>query len=239
MIIAWENVKTTTFCTYLLLIRALCSFVSHFHFFLCHCFRENVDRALDEWEYEGEILKEVLELEAESEEQHQKKLAEYNKQLEDWKLWRKKQVPTSHSAACLLRQPHIRIQAHVLIFNVCRKPSEERRKRKRKAKHRMTQKKKTKKNRIRMRLSQRIHLRKTPWNRRFQKGRTLTPWSGGWEKKPPGYVGNQERPFWSRSCLHQEASQATISVPGRHLQVTTIKSSWCQNICQMLYFGCP
>uniref|UniRef100_M4ABG3 Coiled-coil and C2 domain containing 2A n=1 Tax=Xiphophorus maculatus TaxID=8083 RepID=M4ABG3_XIPMA len=53
--------------------------------------RENVDRSLDEWEYEGEILKEVLELEAESEEQHQKKLAEYNKQLEDWKLWRKKQ----------------------------------------------------------------------------------------------------------------------------------------------------
>uniref|UniRef100_A0A3B3VB92 Coiled-coil and C2 domain containing 2A n=1 Tax=Poecilia latipinna TaxID=48699 RepID=A0A3B3VB92_9TELE len=53
--------------------------------------RENVDRALDEWEYEGEILKEVLELEAESEEQYQKKLAEYNKQLEEWKLWRKKQ----------------------------------------------------------------------------------------------------------------------------------------------------
>ncbi|KAM4739626.1 coiled-coil and C2 domain-containing protein 2A isoform 2-T2 [Anableps anableps] len=53
--------------------------------------RENVDRPSDEREYEGEILKEVLELEAESEEEYQKKLAEYKKQLENWKLWRKKQ----------------------------------------------------------------------------------------------------------------------------------------------------
>ncbi|XP_012716702.2 coiled-coil and C2 domain-containing protein 2A isoform X3 [Fundulus heteroclitus] len=53
--------------------------------------RENVDRASDERDYEGEILAEVLELEAESEGEYQKKLAEYKKQLEDWKLWRRKQ----------------------------------------------------------------------------------------------------------------------------------------------------
>ncbi|XP_047231585.1 coiled-coil and C2 domain-containing protein 2A isoform X1 [Girardinichthys multiradiatus] len=53
--------------------------------------RENIDRVLDEREYEGEILAEVLEMEAESEEEYQKKLAEYKKQLEDWKLWKKKQ----------------------------------------------------------------------------------------------------------------------------------------------------
>ncbi|XP_072246111.1 coiled-coil and C2 domain-containing protein 2A [Leuresthes tenuis] len=53
--------------------------------------RENVDRASDEQQYEDEILSEVLELEAESEEDYQKKLAEYKKQLEEWKLWRKKQ----------------------------------------------------------------------------------------------------------------------------------------------------
>uniref|UniRef100_A0A3Q3AMX4 Coiled-coil and C2 domain containing 2A n=1 Tax=Kryptolebias marmoratus TaxID=37003 RepID=A0A3Q3AMX4_KRYMA len=53
--------------------------------------RENVDRASDERKYEEEILTEVLELEAENEEEYQKKLVEYNKQLEEWKLWRKKQ----------------------------------------------------------------------------------------------------------------------------------------------------
>uniref|UniRef100_A0A3Q1I2J5 Coiled-coil and C2 domain containing 2A n=1 Tax=Acanthochromis polyacanthus TaxID=80966 RepID=A0A3Q1I2J5_9TELE len=53
--------------------------------------RENVDRASDEREHEDEILAEVVELEAESEEDYQKKLAEYNKQLEEWKLWRRKQ----------------------------------------------------------------------------------------------------------------------------------------------------
>ncbi|XP_042272051.1 coiled-coil and C2 domain-containing protein 2A isoform X2 [Thunnus maccoyii] len=53
--------------------------------------RENVDRVSDEREYEDEILAEVVELEAESEEDYQNKLAEYKKQLEEWKLWRRKQ----------------------------------------------------------------------------------------------------------------------------------------------------
>ncbi|XP_030584227.1 coiled-coil and C2 domain-containing protein 2A isoform X2 [Archocentrus centrarchus] len=53
--------------------------------------RENVDRASDEQEYEDEILAEVAELEAESKEEFQKKLAEYKKQQEEWKIWRKKQ----------------------------------------------------------------------------------------------------------------------------------------------------
>ncbi|XP_070764717.1 coiled-coil and C2 domain-containing protein 2A [Enoplosus armatus] len=53
--------------------------------------RENVDRETDEREYEDEILAEVVELEAESEEDYQRKLAEYKKQLEEWKLWRRKQ----------------------------------------------------------------------------------------------------------------------------------------------------
>ncbi len=54
-----------------------------------------MDRASDEREYEDEILAEVVELEAESEEDYQRKLVEYKKQLEEWKLWRRKQVPTS------------------------------------------------------------------------------------------------------------------------------------------------
>uniref|UniRef100_UPI0037E92D59 coiled-coil and C2 domain-containing protein 2A isoform X2 n=1 Tax=Semicossyphus pulcher TaxID=241346 RepID=UPI0037E92D59 len=53
--------------------------------------RENVDQATDEREYEEEILAEVVELEAESDEDYQRKLAEYRKQLEEWKLWRRKQ----------------------------------------------------------------------------------------------------------------------------------------------------
>lgn len=58
---------------------------------LC-CSRETVDRVTDEREFEDEILAEVVELEAESEEDYQKKLSEYKKQLEEWKLWRGKQV---------------------------------------------------------------------------------------------------------------------------------------------------
>ncbi|KAK2835891.1 hypothetical protein Q5P01_016375 [Channa striata] len=53
--------------------------------------RENVDRVSYEQEYEDEILAEVVELEAESEEDYQRKLAEYKKQVEEWKLWRRKQ----------------------------------------------------------------------------------------------------------------------------------------------------
>ncbi|XP_074490630.1 coiled-coil and C2 domain-containing protein 2A isoform X1 [Sebastes fasciatus] len=53
--------------------------------------RENVDRASDEQEYEDEILAEVVELEAETDEDYLRKLAEYKKQLEEWKLWRRKQ----------------------------------------------------------------------------------------------------------------------------------------------------
>lgn len=56
------------------------------------CFRENVDPASDQQEYEEEIQAEVMELEAEKEEDYQRSLAEYRKQLEEWKLWRKKQV---------------------------------------------------------------------------------------------------------------------------------------------------
>lgn len=56
------------------------------------CLRENVDQASDEHEYEKEILAELVELEVEQEEDYQRKLLEYKKQLEEWKLWRKKKV---------------------------------------------------------------------------------------------------------------------------------------------------
>ncbi|KAL6107585.1 cc2d2a [Pungitius sinensis] len=53
--------------------------------------REHVDQASDEREHEEEILSEVVELEAEMEETYERKLVEYEKQLEEWKLWRRKQ----------------------------------------------------------------------------------------------------------------------------------------------------
>ncbi|CAJ1059940.1 coiled-coil and C2 domain-containing protein 2A isoform X4 [Xyrichtys novacula] len=53
--------------------------------------RVNVDPATDEREYEDEILAEIMELESESGEDYQRKLAEYMRQLEEWKLWRGKQ----------------------------------------------------------------------------------------------------------------------------------------------------
>ena len=54
-----------------------------------------MDRASDEREHEDEILAEVVELEAEIEEDYQRNFAEYKKQLEEWKLWRRKQVPAT------------------------------------------------------------------------------------------------------------------------------------------------
>lgn len=62
-----------------------------------------MDGAADEREYENEILAEVLEVEAESEENNQRKLAEYKKQLEEWKLWRRKQV-LSHAISLIYLQ---------------------------------------------------------------------------------------------------------------------------------------
>ncbi|KAM9384360.1 coiled-coil and C2 domain-containing protein 2A isoform 2-T2 [Pholidichthys leucotaenia] len=53
--------------------------------------KENVNRSSDEHGYEDEILVEVVELKAEREEDYQKMLSEYRKQLEEWKLWRRKQ----------------------------------------------------------------------------------------------------------------------------------------------------
>ncbi|XP_019733890.1 coiled-coil and C2 domain-containing protein 2A isoform X3 [Hippocampus comes] len=53
--------------------------------------RENVDRQSDERQYESDILSEVWELEAEGEVDYQSKLAEYKKQLGEWKAWKRKQ----------------------------------------------------------------------------------------------------------------------------------------------------
>lgn len=52
-----------------------------------------MDQTSDEREYEKEIQAEVVELEVECEEDYQRKLAEYKKQLEEWRLWRRKKVP--------------------------------------------------------------------------------------------------------------------------------------------------
>uniref|UniRef100_W5JZZ7 Coiled-coil and C2 domain containing 2A n=1 Tax=Astyanax mexicanus TaxID=7994 RepID=W5JZZ7_ASTMX len=53
--------------------------------------REEIQRALDEQEQEAEILAEVAELQAESEEDYERKLNEYKRKHEGWKSWKKKQ----------------------------------------------------------------------------------------------------------------------------------------------------
>nr|XP_057930395.1 coiled-coil and C2 domain-containing protein 2A isoform X2 [Doryrhamphus excisus] len=53
--------------------------------------RETVDRMTDEQEYEKEIMAEVWELEAEGDVDYQRKLGEYQHQLDQWKTWRRKQ----------------------------------------------------------------------------------------------------------------------------------------------------
>lgn len=79
------------------------------------CSRETVDQVSDEQRYEDEILAEVVELEAESAEDYQRELAKYRKQLEEWKLSRKKQVPKSsiYYSASLLTFFHMNMQ-HVI-----------------------------------------------------------------------------------------------------------------------------
>lgn len=74
----------------------MCDFILFIYLFFKSIFnrsRENVDRASDEREYEDEILAEIFELEVDCEDDYQRKLAKYKKQLEEWKLWRRKQVP--------------------------------------------------------------------------------------------------------------------------------------------------
>lgn len=55
--------------------------------------REKVEREQDEQEYENDIMAEVEELQAETEEDYQKKMSEYRRQHEEWKSWKRKQVP--------------------------------------------------------------------------------------------------------------------------------------------------
>ncbi|XP_043080753.1 coiled-coil and C2 domain-containing protein 2A isoform X3 [Puntigrus tetrazona] len=53
--------------------------------------REKVDREQDEQEFENDILAEVSELQAEAEEDYQRKMSEYRRQHEEWKSWKRKQ----------------------------------------------------------------------------------------------------------------------------------------------------
>ncbi|XP_076840623.1 coiled-coil and C2 domain-containing protein 2A isoform X3 [Brachyhypopomus gauderio] len=50
-----------------------------------------VERPSDELEHEAEVQAEVTELRAECAEDHEKKMIEYRRQLEEWKSWRRKQ----------------------------------------------------------------------------------------------------------------------------------------------------
>lgn len=59
-----------------------------------------MDQASDDREYEKEILSEVVELEVEHEEDHQRNLLEYTKQLDEWRLWKRKKVHVGHLSAC-------------------------------------------------------------------------------------------------------------------------------------------
>uniref|UniRef100_A0A672PN68 Coiled-coil and C2 domain containing 2A n=1 Tax=Sinocyclocheilus grahami TaxID=75366 RepID=A0A672PN68_SINGR len=53
--------------------------------------REKADREQDEQEFENDIIAEVSELEAEAEEDYQRKMSEYRRQHEEWKSWKRKQ----------------------------------------------------------------------------------------------------------------------------------------------------
>ncbi|XP_009294855.2 coiled-coil and C2 domain-containing protein 2A isoform X7 [Danio rerio] len=53
--------------------------------------REKVERLQDEQEFESDIMAEVSELQAETEEEYQRKMNEYRRLHEEWKSWKRKQ----------------------------------------------------------------------------------------------------------------------------------------------------
>lgn len=66
------------------------------HSFISCPLREEVERRLDEREHETEILAEVAELQTEAVEDYERKVVEYRRHLEEWRSWRRKQVPLLH-----------------------------------------------------------------------------------------------------------------------------------------------
>uniref|UniRef100_G3PLR0 DUF5523 domain-containing protein n=1 Tax=Gasterosteus aculeatus aculeatus TaxID=481459 RepID=G3PLR0_GASAC len=130
--------------------------------------RENVDQASDEREHEEEILSEVMEREAEMEETYQRKLVEYEKQLEEWKLWRRRQKA---------------------------KKKKRKKRRRRKLWHRMTRRMMMM---MMMKSGRRANqtrpLRKAPPGRSPRRGPTWPLWSSGSERRPPGYAGSPGSP---------------------------------------------
>lgn len=55
-----------------------------------------MERGRDEREHEAEILAEVAELQTELAEDYERKMVEYRRHLEEWRSWRRKQVPLRH-----------------------------------------------------------------------------------------------------------------------------------------------
>ncbi|KAL4635419.1 coiled-coil and C2 domain-containing protein 2A isoform X1 [Arapaima gigas] len=56
-----------------------------------HLRKQEVNRSRDEQAFEAEIQAELTELQGEFEEEYQRKLSQYRRQLEEWKAWRRKQ----------------------------------------------------------------------------------------------------------------------------------------------------
>lgn len=114
-----------------------------------------MDQASDEREYEKEILAEVVELEVEQEEDYQRKLLEYKKQLEEWKLSRRKKVYGPYPSV----EEHFDVSPQNsdfdrCVFSLLRGQSNKRRAKRRNGILLVTQKKKSKKTTTWMRVEQ-------------------------------------------------------------------------------------
>lgn len=145
-----------------------------------------MDQASDEHEYEKEILAEVVELEVEQEEDFQKRLLEYKKQLEEWKLSRRKKVYGTHPSveehftSTPLSFPSIKVSSQTSDIDRCafsrlRGQSNKRRAKRRNGRHMVTQKKKSKKTTTRMRVDRTGPETWDPRNQSPRRSRTFNP----------------------------------------------------------------
>lgn len=135
-----------------------------------------MDQVSDDREYEKEILAEVVELEVEQEEDYQRKLLEYKKQLEEWKLLRRKKVYETYLAIeeRFTSTPQSLLRTAVYSPRL-RGQSNKRRAKRRNGRCMATQKKKSKKTTTRMRVDQTGPETGDPRSQSPRKSRTLNP----------------------------------------------------------------
>lgn len=173
--------------------------------------REEVVRGLDEREHEAEILAEVAELQAEATEDYERKMVEYRRHLEEWRSWRRKQVPSPHHCNFCSGIHVYNFSTQTVLIIDFRKP---RRRRRRRDSSLKARKRKRRTSRVTKSWERRER------NQNLRRNRTLQVWSSRSEKKQRRSAGNLENPFWFLNLPSRVRSLQMSSVHGKHGDLT-------------------